>query len=99
VRNAKQWAYGTLTPAGADRLIARQYYVHAALDLESETKKIRNLLRIALQVLEDAGMVRLNRDSSGEIVGMHHDVSTDLFVSDSFKFSEFNEVKDKQNVK
>jgi hypothetical protein len=77
-------------------LVARRYYyVRAALDLELETKKIRNLLRIALQALEDAGMVKLNRDSSGQIVGMVHDVSINLSASASFKGSESNEVKGK----
>jgi hypothetical protein len=64
-------------------LVARTYYVSAARDLETETKQIRNLLRIALQAMETAGMVKLNRDASGEPVGMIHAVA----VSDSLTFS------------
>ena len=80
-------------------LVARRYYVRAALDLESETKKIRNLLRIALQALEDAGMLKLNRDESGQIVGMVHDVSTNLSARVSTNFSGFNELETKQKDK
>ena len=60
-------------------VVARAHYVSAARDLEKETKQIRNLLRIALQAMENAGMVKLNRDASGEPVGMIHAVA----VSDS----------------
>ena len=78
-------------------LVARLYYIRAAIDLESETKKIRNLLRIALQALEDAKMVKLNRDSSGHIIGMIHDASTIESANASDKTSALNEIKEKDN--
>ena len=77
--------------------VAWRYYVRAALALEAETKKLRNLLRITLQALEDAGMVKLNRDPSGQIVGMTHNVNISLSASASLKTSELNEIKTKKN--
>jgi len=64
--------------------VARAYYVSAARDLEKEAQQIRNLLRIALQAMENAGMVKLNRDTSGQPIGMIHTVHT----SDSVTFSD-----------
>jgi len=75
-------------------LVARRYYVHAALDLESETTKIRKLLAIILQSLEDAGMVELNRNSSGQIIGMNYKLSVDsLMHSHSITSPTLNEIK------
>ena len=54
---------------------AHRYYARAAKDMEAESKKLRNLQRISLQAMEDAGMVKLNRDASGEIIGMAHELS------------------------
>jgi hypothetical protein len=53
--------------------VSRRYYIRTALDLENETKKIRNLLRITLQALENSGMVELRRDNSGQIIAMFHE--------------------------
>ena len=55
--------------------VSQVYYVRAAKELNAETCKIRNLLRISLQAMEDTNMVTLNRDQSGEIVGMIHNVA------------------------
>ena len=59
--------------AGITWLVARRYYVAAALDLAAETARIRNLLRIALQAMENANMVKLNRDAEGNPIGMVHE--------------------------
>ena len=56
-------------------LVSRAYYIRAAKDLSAETHRIRNLLRIALQAMEDTKMVTLNRDQSGEVVWMVHNVT------------------------
>ena len=64
-------------------LVARKYYMRAAHDLQVETQRIRNLLRISLQAMEDAKMVTLNRDASGEIVGMVHNVGGSVQASSS----------------
>jgi hypothetical protein len=53
--------------------VSRRYYIRTALDLENETKKIRNLLRITLQALENSGTVKLRRDDSGQIIAMFHE--------------------------
>lgn len=54
---------------------AHWYYVRAARELKDETERVQNLLRISLQAMEDAGMVKLNRDAYGKIIGMVHDLS------------------------
>lgn len=60
---------------GLTWLAAHWYYVRAAREMEVESMKLRNLHRIALQAMEDAGMVKLNRDAAGEIIGMIHELS------------------------
>ena len=51
------------------------YYVRAAKELKEETDRVKNLLRISVQAMEDAGMVTLNRNGFGEVVGMVHSIS------------------------
>jgi hypothetical protein len=60
--------------AGITWFVAWRYYVRAARELTTETQQLRNLHRITLQVLEDQGWVHLNRDESGQPVGMHHEL-------------------------
>jgi len=75
-------------------LVTRRYYIRAALDLESETDKIRKLLGIILQSLEDSGMVELNRNTSGQIIGMNYKLSVDsLMHSQSITSPTLNEIK------
>lgn len=66
--------------------VSRRYYIRAASDLENETNKIRNLHRITLQTLENSEMVKLRRDSSGQIIAMVQDgeMSEKIVVSASF---------------
>jgi hypothetical protein len=81
-------------------LVTRCYYVRAALALKSEAQKIRKLLGIVLQALEDAKMVKLNRDASGQIIGMTYNLKVDSAVQ--FTTSQnvtLNEVKKEQNSK
>ena len=51
-------------------VVSRCYYIRAAQELKNETERLRNLLRIALQAMEDAHMVELRRDEAGRIIGM-----------------------------
>jgi hypothetical protein len=60
---------------------AHRYYARAAKDMEAESKKLRNLHRISLQAMEDAGMVKLNRDAAGEIIGMVHELSAHAVIT------------------
>jgi len=76
--------------------VTRRYYMRAAFDLESETQKIRKLLGIALQALEDAKMVKLNRDASGQIIGMTHFLRANIAVhsTTSSPNATLNEIKE-----
>ena len=80
-------------------LVTRRYYIRAALDLESETQKIRKLLGIVLQALEDTGMVKLNRDASGQIIGMTHFLRANIAAHSTTSSPNvtLNELKKEQN--
>jgi hypothetical protein len=54
-------------------LAARYYYKRASSDLSKEAKELYNLLRMVLTSLENAKLVRLNRDKDGKIIGMIHE--------------------------
>ena len=60
---------------GLTWLAAHKYYVRAAKEMEADTKKLTKLHHIELQSMEDAGLVKLNRNATGEIIGMVHYVS------------------------
>lgn len=60
---------------------AHWYYVRAAREMEAETKALKNLHRISLQAMENAGMVKLNRNLAGDIVGMVHDMSSHVVAT------------------
>jgi len=75
------------------------FYIRASRDLKLETKKLRNLLRIVLQALEDAKMVKLNRDASGEIIGMIFDTSVEFSIHSSMDANATQKVKEKQSPK
>jgi len=64
-------------------IAAHKYYVRAAKEMESETKYVQNLLRISLQAMEDTKMVKLNRDASGKITGMVHEISAHAVITSS----------------
>jgi hypothetical protein len=80
-------------------IVAHLYYVRAADDMKKETKRVHNLLRIALQGMEDAGMVKLNWDSAGEIIGMTHFVSMNAVSTfhATAELSVLNEVEEEKN--
>jgi hypothetical protein len=69
--------------------VSRHYYMAAAKDLEVETERLRNLMRIALTAMEQKGMVKLNRDSGGQIIGMEHvrNLSDAIGLTDSLSAS------------
>src|SRR5438105_3180711 len=48
---------------------SRRYYRKATVDLVNEASKLRHLNTIMLNAMEDAGLVKLNRNEKGEIVG------------------------------
>lgn len=80
-------------------IVAHLYYVRAAKDMEAESKKLRNLHCISLQFMEDAGMGKLNRDASGEIVGMVHELSAHGVITShaTAELTIFNEVEAEKN--
>jgi hypothetical protein len=81
-------------------IAAHKYYVRAAKEMEAETKYVQNLLRISLQAMEDTKMVKLNRDASGKITGMVHELSAHA-VTTSFAtvtLSVSNESQENQQV-
>ena len=86
--------------------VARRYYIQAAIDLEEETKVLRNLLRITLTALEDAKMVKLVRDESGQITGRYNELRGDVKLPLNFTVSgtmepgpSLNKVDGKENPK
>jgi hypothetical protein len=82
-------------------LVTWWYYMRAARDLTLETEKLRNMMRIALETLEKYGLVRLNRDASGQIVGMVHEVEVRLTAQSSLqaRHSEKNKIVEGQDRK
>jgi len=72
--------------------------MRAAIELESEATKIRNLLSIVLKSLEDAGMVTLVRDPSGQITGMNYKLVVDSIIhSQSITSPNLNKPDKEQN--
>ena len=49
--------------------VSRFYYKKAGQDLVNEAARLRHLSTVMLNVMEDAGFVKLNRGQSGDIVG------------------------------
>lgn len=50
-------------------LVARHYYKKASVELLHEANSLRRLNEIILHAMEDAGVVKLNRDGSFNIIG------------------------------
>lgn len=48
---------------------SRLYYKKSGDELRDEAARLRHLSHIMLNAMEDAGLVKLNRDQSGEIKG------------------------------
>lgn len=48
---------------------SRRYYKKAGADLVKEAAELRHLSTIMLNAMEDAGLVKLNRNEAGEPVG------------------------------
>jgi hypothetical protein len=80
---------------------AHLYYARAAKDMEAESKKLRNLHRISLQAMEDAGMVKINRDAAGEIIGMVHELSAHAVITSraTAELTVLNEVEEGHDSK
>jgi hypothetical protein len=75
----------------------RLYYTRAAQKLVEETKQLRNLLRIVLEALEEAKMIKLTRDASGTIIGRVHDVSVQFTVHPSTGMDTISDKTKEQN--
>src|SRR6266851_2082141 len=52
-----------------------RYYKKAGADLVKEAEKLLHLNNIMLNAMEDAGLVKLNRNEAGETVGRRVEVS------------------------
>jgi hypothetical protein len=48
---------------------SRRYYNKAGADLVKEAAELRHLSAIMLNAMEDAGLVKLNRNKTGGILG------------------------------
>ena len=51
-------------------LLAARYYHLAGRDLTTEAAELRRLSTLILRGLEEGGVVKLNRDASGRIIGL-----------------------------
>ena len=51
-------------------LVSRHYYKKAGDELKQEATELRRLANLVLHGLEDAGSVKLNRDTSGKVIGL-----------------------------
>jgi hypothetical protein len=51
-------------------LVSRHYYKKAGDELKREATELRRLTNLVLHGLEDAGSVKLNRDTSGKVIGL-----------------------------
>ena len=50
--------------------VARRYYQKAGNELRQEASELRRLTALVLHGLEDAGLVKLNKDASGKPIGL-----------------------------
>jgi hypothetical protein len=57
-------------------LVSRHYYKKAGDQLKQEATELRRLTNLVLRGLEDAGSVRLKRDTSGKVIGLIVEGST-----------------------
>jgi hypothetical protein len=51
-------------------LVSWYYYKKAGDELKQETTELRRLTNLVLHGLEDAGSIKLNRDTSGKVIGL-----------------------------
>jgi hypothetical protein len=72
--------------------VSRFYYKKAGDDLVKEAVRLRHLSTIMLNVMEDAGFVKLNRDKSGDVVGRVVPLSA-TFESGTQMFGELQVTK------
>jgi len=61
---------GALVGGAITWFVSRYHYVRAAKELSQEAAKLRRLSTMVLRSLENAGLAELNRDASGEIIGL-----------------------------
>jgi hypothetical protein len=61
-------------------LVARAYYVRASRDLEKAAADLRRLTAKVLVGLEEAGLVQLVRNESGEITGIVRSGKVDIRI-------------------
>jgi len=59
-------------------LVSRYYYKKAGNELKQEATELRRLTNVVLRGLEDAGSVKLNRDTSGKVIGLIIEASARL---------------------
>jgi len=65
-----------LIGAGIAWLATWLYYKKSGDKLMQETTELRRLTNLVLHGLEDASLVKLNRDKSGKIIGLIVELST-----------------------
>jgi hypothetical protein len=59
-------------------LVTNYYYIRAAQDLKSEASELKRLNILMLRGMENAGLVKLNRDKEGNIVGFTIELSASI---------------------
>ena len=69
---------GIFTGAVVTWLVTWIYYRKAGNELRQEATELRRLTKLVLHGLEDAGLVKLNRDASGRIIGLIIEMSATL---------------------
>jgi hypothetical protein len=73
-------------------LITWFYYKRSGDELAKEAARLRHLSTVMLNAMEDAGLVKLNRDQSGEIKGRVIPLSA-VFEGGTQMFGEFQVTK------
>ena len=79
---------GLITGGIISFLITKYYYERAGKDLKKEVGKLRQLNIHVLRSMEEAGLIKWNRDSQGKIIGL--DIK---FTSASMAVEETSEGK------
>ena len=78
-----QTVLATLVSIGAGWVIARVYYRKATLDLVEENRKLVRQITLILRALENAGLVKLVRNTDGEVVSIAVELKADLVSTSS----------------
>lgn len=63
-------AFGVIIGAIITWLVTRSYYIKASNELKNESAELRRLSKLLLRGFENAGLIELNRNNTGEITGI-----------------------------